>query len=212
MKKIAIIGATGHVGQAITQAALQRGATVTVMVRNATKAQQLFGATVTILEKDALALTQADLAGFDVVIDAFASLTPYLHLDLAARLISFFRENQQTRLFFVIGSATLQQANGETLLSTMLARHAGEPWLAGMLQQGHEFDLLKWVDNVNWTAITPSTEFTAGAKTDYKLGGDTVSTSAAGKAEVSYANFAAALLDELDQAQYIKQRFSVVDA
>lgn len=99
--KIGIIGATGHVGQAIMKEAINRGDQVTAIVRNAQKAKTLFDDQATILEKDAMALTHNDLSDLDVVVDAFASSTPYEHVDLATRLISFFREDKTTQLFFL---------------------------------------------------------------------------------------------------------------
>ncbi|MFD1393239.1 NAD(P)-dependent oxidoreductase [Lacticaseibacillus jixianensis] len=212
MTKIGIIGATGHVGQAIMKEALDRGAQVTAIVRSADKAKALFGEQAAILTKDAMALTRADLAGFDVIVDAFASVKPYEHVDLATRLISLFREDQTTQLFFVIGASTLIKPDGSTLLADTMKRFAGEPWLAGMIEQNREFKFLQLVDDVNWTAITPSTDFTDGPKTAYRVGGSRIINSAAGKNEVSVANFAAALLDESEQPKHVRTQFSVVDA
>ncbi|MFC6254139.1 NAD(P)-dependent oxidoreductase [Secundilactobacillus hailunensis] len=210
--KIGIIGATGNVGQVVTREALNRGHEVSAIVRNAEKAKNLLGDDVTIVEKDAMALTRDDLTDYDVVVDAFASTKPYLHVDLAARLVSFFRDDDQTRLAFIIGASILHNETGETLLADTLKQYAGEPWLDGMIQQDHEYDFIQWVDNVDWTVITPSTEFADGPKTAYKLGGDQVITSAAGKAEVSFANFAAALIDEIETPKHTRQQFAVVDA
>lgn len=210
--KIGIIGATGNVGQVVTREALNRGHEVTAIVRDAKKAKTLLGDNVAIVEKDAMALSHQDLAGYDVVVDAFASAKPYLHLDLAARLVSFFREDDRTRLAFIVGASILHNESGETLLADTLKQYAGQPWLEGMIQQDHEYDFIKWVEDVNWTVITPSTEFVDGPKTTYKLGSDQVITSAEGKAEVSFANFAAALVDEIETPKHIREQFAVVDA
>ncbi|WP_203624362.1 MULTISPECIES: NAD(P)-dependent oxidoreductase [unclassified Lacticaseibacillus] len=212
MTKIGIIGATGHVGQAIMKEALDRGLQATAIVRSAEKAKKLFGDQAAILAKDAMALTQADLSDFDIIVDAFASAKPYEHVDLATRLISFFREDQATHLFFVIGASTLLKPDGSTLLTDTMKRFAGEPWLAGMIEQNREFEFLQLVDDVNWTAITPSTDFTDGPKTTYRVGGSHIINSAAGENEVSVANFAAALLDESAQPKHTRTQFSVVDA
>ncbi|WP_155287585.1 NAD(P)H-binding protein [Lacticaseibacillus zhaodongensis] len=210
--KIGIIGATGHVGQAITTEALDRGHEVTAIVRNAGKATDMFGEQTKILAKDALALTKDDLTGLDVIIDAFASQAPYEQLDLATHLVSLYRADQTTKLMFVIGSSTLQKADGTTLLSDTLKRFAAEPWIASPIQQDHELHFLQWVDNVDWTAVTPSTDFVDGPKTSYKIGGDQVMTNAAGKAVVTIANYAAAMLAEVEQPAHSQQRFTVVDA
>lgn len=210
--KIGIIGATGHIGQGIANEALNRGHEVTAIVRNAAKAKDIFGDKVTVLAKDALTLTKDDLAGLDVVVNAFSTRTPYLHLDLAAHLLGLLRENKSTRVLFVIGSSTLQKADGTTLLADTLKQYAGEPWIDAPIQQDHEFNFIKWVNNVDWSIITPSIDFTDGPKTSYKLGTDQVIASAAGKQVVSVANFAAAALDEIENPKHNQQRFDVADA
>jgi len=210
--KIGIIGATGHVGQVVTQEALNRGHEVTALVHNAARAQEMFGDKVNVVAKDALALTAGDLASLDVVVDAFASPKVYQHLDLAAHLVSLFRGDDKKRLVFVIGSSTLHNDKGEVLLDETLKRFAGEPWIAAPIQQGHEFQFLQWADDVNWTVISPSTDFVDGPKTDYKTGNNTVITSADGKTEVNMGNFAAAMLDEIEQPKHNHEQFDVVNA
>ncbi|VEB23981.1 NAD(P)H-binding protein [Avibacterium volantium] len=69
--KVAVIGANGKAGRLIVAEAVARGLEVTAVVRgeNHSTAQQ-------VLKKDLFDLTKADLAGFNVVIDAFAAWTP----------------------------------------------------------------------------------------------------------------------------------------
>lgn len=212
MTKIAIIGATGHVGQAIAKEAISREEQVTAIVRNAEKAKGLFADKVTIVAKDAMALSREDLSDFDVIVDAFASAKPYEHVDLATKLISYFREDKTTQLIFIIGASTLIKDDGQTMLADTMKRFAGAPWLNGMIEQNHEFKFLQLVDDVNWTAITPSTDFTDEPKTAYKLGGSQVIKSTAGKTEVSVATFASALLDESEHPTHTRKQFAVVDA
>ncbi|MTV81388.1 NAD(P)-dependent oxidoreductase [Secundilactobacillus folii] len=210
--KIAIIGATGQVGQGATREAVSRGHEVSAIVRHGQKAKELFGDTVSVVERDAMSLTRADLAKYDVIVDAFASDKAYQHLDLATHLVDFFREDDSTRLVFVIGASILKTDNGETMLAATLAQYANEPWIAAPIQQDHEYQYLQWIENVNWTIITPSTDFAEGAKGAYKVGGDHVITSAAGKTEVTFDTFAAAMIDEIEQPKHVRQQFSVVNA
>ena len=69
--KIAVVAANGKAGRAIVKEAVNRGLDVTAVVReaNRTDAQH-------IIERDLFDLTAADLAGFDVVIDAFGAWMP----------------------------------------------------------------------------------------------------------------------------------------
>lgn len=68
--KIAVVCANGKAGQLITKEALERGLDVTAIVReeNRSAAKQ-------VILKDILDLQAADLAGFDVVVDAFGAWT-----------------------------------------------------------------------------------------------------------------------------------------
>lgn len=209
--RIGIIGATGHVGSAVFKEAQSHGHEVTALVRDGSKAKKLFGEGTPVIEKDALSLEAADLNQFDVVVDAFASQKPYQHLDLATKLISLFRNDDQTRLMFIVGSSSLKKADGTRMLDDVLKMFANEPWIATPIQQVHEVDYLQWVDNVNWSALSPQVNFVPGEKTQYRIGTDEVMENKAGKQEVSFGNFAGALVDELENPQHYQQRFTVVD-
>jgi hypothetical protein len=52
MKKIAVIGSTGMLGQPVTKAFIDAGFEVSLFVRNADKAKEIFGSTVRIVEGD----------------------------------------------------------------------------------------------------------------------------------------------------------------
>ncbi|WP_125982704.1 NAD(P)-dependent oxidoreductase [Loigolactobacillus iwatensis] len=209
--QIGIIGATGNAGSAIFKTAEKKGHTVTAIVRNKAKAQKMFGADAKILEKDALALTYNDLHNFDYVIDAFASPKSYQHLDLATQLITEFREDTHTTLLFILGSSSLRDEEGNLLLDSVLKRAAGQPWIGTPIQQTHEYNYLKWVDNVKWTAVSPQIEFVVGPATSYRLGTDNAMTDSNGKATVSTGNFAAAIVAEIEEPTHLHQRFTVVN-
>ena len=70
--KIAVIAANGKAGQLITKEAVGRGHDVTAVVRGENRS----AAGKALEGKDILSLEKADLADFDVVIDAFGAWTP----------------------------------------------------------------------------------------------------------------------------------------
>lgn len=114
-KTIGVIGATGTAGKAITKEAVQKGFEVTAIVRNEEKAQKIFGKTVSYLNKDAFALQKTDLEKFDTIVDAFSPSDlkiAYLHIDLATKLVAFFRETTHPRLFFILGAGSLKNGKG----------------------------------------------------------------------------------------------------
>ena len=123
-----------------------------------------------LLVKDAFALTKADLTAFDVVIDAFAvpmgSTQQYLHLDLLTKLVHELRETK-TRLFVIIGAASLKMPDGHLLLEQLQAMPNNEQWIGVPLNQAHEYEFLQMTDNVDWVAISPASNFGPGTTTGY---------------------------------------------
>lgn len=73
MKKVAIVCAAGKEGRLLVAEALSRGYEVTGFVR---KAEDEIPAGAKKVVKDLFDLTREDLAGFDVLIDAFGAWTP----------------------------------------------------------------------------------------------------------------------------------------
>ncbi|WP_125706300.1 NAD(P)-dependent oxidoreductase [Lacticaseibacillus daqingensis] len=197
--KIAIIGATGTAGRAITQEALNRGHQVTGVVRHPEVATDLFDRPVTMHRQDAFTLTRAQLRDFDVVIDAFrpANDQAYLHLDLAAHLIHELRETETPRLVFITGAASLAHPAGGLLYDRLVQLPNHEEWIATPQNQALELDFLRHVTNVNWLAFSPSATFQAGPATDYVRGTDTLLQDSGRQSVLSSGNLALALLDEL---------------
>src|SRR5574337_1018269 len=69
--KIAVIAANGKTGSLITQEAVDKGMSVTAVVRNENKTLAQ-----AVLKKDIFELTASDLAGFDAVVDAVGFWSP----------------------------------------------------------------------------------------------------------------------------------------
>lgn len=209
--KIAIIGATGHIGQTVFKAAQSQGIQVTAIVRHAQAAKQKLGASTPVIEKDIMNLTQEELAPFDAIIDLSAPNPAYLNVDSATKLVAMFRENKQTRLIFLVGSSSLIDATSESQLAHTLEKYAGEPWLDAPLEAMHKLQFLQMVDNVDWTVITPQDNITDGPATSYRLGQNQIMTAKNGQPEVSTGNLAAALIAELQTPTHIRQQFTVVN-
>lgn len=74
-----------------------------------------------------------------------------------------------------------------------------------------KLDQLKATNDVTWTYISPSAMFLPdGAKTgEYVIGKDHLLVNAAGSSEISYADFATALVDEAEAGKHINERFTV---
>ena len=68
--------------------------------------------------------------------------------------------------------------------------------------------------DVKWTYISPAADFQAeGEKTGkYILGGEELTVNSRGESIISYADYAAAMIDEAVKGNHIQQRISVVRA
>ena len=65
---------------------------------------------------------------------------------------------------------------------------------------------------VRWTYVNPTGDFQANGERigAYQLGGEELLLNAAGESAVSYADYAIAMVDELESGDHVHQRISVV--
>ncbi|GKS81081.1 NADH-flavin reductase [Ligilactobacillus pabuli] len=215
MTKVGIIGATGMAGSATFKAAKQAGLDVTAVVRNAAKAKELLGADIQILEKDAFALTTEDLAGFDVIVDAFstAPAQAYLHVDLTAHLISLFRETKQPRLIFILGAGSLHTgADNHLVVEDIKKMPEAAAWVNTPVNQLAELHFLQDVTNVNWVGVSPASSFVAGPAADKILyGTEDLLVNAAGESETTGDTMAQAIVKEIQEPTHKQERFTVAN-
>lgn len=71
---------------------------------------------------------------------------------------------------------------------------------------------LRKFDDVNWTYVSPAGDFQAdGERTGkYILGGEELVLNSKGESVISYADYAIAMVDEIESGKHIKERISVV--
>ncbi len=209
--KIAIIGATGMAGTALYKESVSRGHEVTAIVRHKDKAVSLLGNGVKVIEKDVFDLTKSDFEGFDVIVNAFATVPAkaYLHLDLAAKLAGFFRETKRPRLFFILGAASLLDENDKLFLDTLKTVPDVASWISIPVEANKTLNFLRSIENVNWVGVSPSAEFVAGEATVPVLGKDHLLTSSRGESVVTSGTMAVAILNEIENPQFICTRFTV---
>jgi len=208
--KIGIIGATGKAGQLILEEALRRGHDVTAIIRNAEK---ITDAQVAVLEKDAFDLQAADVAGFDVVVNAFGALAgeETLHVELGRKLIDVVKEAPNTRLIVVGGAGSLF-VDPEQTIRLIDTPEFPEAYYATASNQGENLKDLQQSEGLDWTFISPAAFFDpAGKRTgSYQLGKDQLILNAKGDSYISYADYAIALVDEIENPKHRKARFTVV--
>lgn len=211
-----LIGATGFVGSALLAEALQRGHRVTALVRDPAKLSARDG--LTVLQGDATdAATVARAAeGQHAVLNAFNPgwNAPDLYEQFlrGSRAIVAGARQAGVRLLVVGGAGSLYVAPGVQLVDTDgFAQHVPPNVVPGAKAAR---DLLTELQadagTLDWTLLSPPPMLAPGARTGrYQRGGDQVPMVDGAPAGISTADLAAALLDEAEQPQTRRARFTV---
>lgn len=206
--KIAVICANGKAGKKIVKEAVERGLDVTAVVReeNQTAAEKT-------LQKDLYDLTAEDLKDFDTIVDAFGAWTEDTlegHSTSLKHLCDILA-GTQTRLLVVGGAGSLYVNPEHTACVSDGPDFPDifKPLAAAMAKALGE---LRERKDVRWTYISPAGDFQAeGEKTGaYILGGEELTLNEKGESIISYADYAAAMVDEITKGSHIQERISVV--
>ena len=206
--KIGIIGANGKSGSLIVKEALAKGIDVTAIVRDANKVSGL-----PVIEKDIMSLTYEDLKGFDVVIDAFAAWTPetlMLHQTTLMHLADIL-SGSNIRLLVVGGAGSLY-VNPEHTIQVKDTEGFPDAFKPLATNMSLGLDALRKRVDVRWTYLSPAADFVAdGERTGkYILGEEELIVNSSGVSQISYADYAIAMIDEVINANHINKRFTVV--
>ena len=211
MKKIAVAAADGRVARKVITEAVNRGFDVTAFGRkdeNITDAQHYF-------KKDIFDLTKEDLEGFDSVVDAFGAWTEETlpqHSTTLAHLCDVL-SGTDTRLLIVGGAGSLfvNPEHTATVSEGPDFPDAFKPLASAMAAALVE---LRKRNDVKWTYISPAGDFQADGERSgkYILGGEELTLNAKGESIISYADYAIAMVDEIESGNHIQERISVVRA
>ena len=206
--KIAVLAANGKLGSLIVREAVERGNDVTAIAReeNKTVAKKF-------LKRDILDLTENDLKDYDVVITAFGAWTEEtlpLHKTTVEHLSNILA-NKNTRLLVVGGAGSLYT---DESFKTQLFTTPNFPvdYFPIASNQAKGLDILRSRKDVKWTYVSPAAEFEFDweRKGEYQLAGEVFTVNAQGKSEISYADYAIAMIDEAEKGKHINQRISVL--
>lgn len=207
-KKIAVVAANGKAGKLIAQEAVNRGMDVTAFVRSENKSAAQHA-----VIKDIMDITADDLADFDAVVDAFGAWTPETlpqHSTTLAHLCDAVA-NTNVRLLVVGGAGSLYM-NPEHTVQLIDTPEFPEAWkpLAGA--QVQELVELRERNDVKWTFVSPAADFQAeGARTgEYILAGEEFTVNERGESAISYADYAVAMVDEIESGNHVQERMSVL--
>ncbi len=202
MSKIAIIGATGRAGSRVLEEALRRGHSVVAIARNTDKLAARAGVTLKQVDAlDAEALQHA-VSGSDVVVSAahFATLP-------ASAVIGPVKTAGVTRLLVVGGAGSLLLPDGSRVIDSP----GFPPEYKAEASAGAAFlDALREEKALDWTFLSPSAEFVETERTGtFRVGQDALLVSHEGRSWISFADYAIALIDEVESPKHARQRFTV---
>ncbi|MGE7992370.1 NAD(P)-dependent oxidoreductase [Pseudomonas sp. NPDC089554] len=202
MSKIAIIGATGRAGSQLLEEALRRGHEVLAIARNPSALQGRAGVTVKALDVNDGAALQAALSSVDAVLSAaqFATLEP-------EAIIAPAKHAGVGRLLVVGGAGSLLLPSGQRVIDSP---DFPEEYKAEANGGVRFLEALRQETGLDWSFLSPSAEFFEGERTgQYRLGKDHLLIAEDGNSSISFADFAIAMLDELEQPAHSRQRFTV---
>lgn len=211
--KVAVIGATGFVGQNLTAELANRGHEVIAIARNVDTVAKNDKVVAKTADVSNIAALAEALKGADVVVSAFNAgwTNPNLYAD------------------FIKGSEAIQQAVKEAGVARLIViGGAGSLFIEGQqLVDGPDFpadykagataarDYLNIIKNekeLNWSFFSPAIEMHPGIDTgrtgNYRLGTESPVFNADGRSMLSVQDLAVAIADEVENNAHPQQRFT----
>ena len=206
--KVAVIAANGKAAGKIITEAMNRGFEVTAFGRkeNNTDAKNY-------VKKDLFDITTEDLKGFDAVVDAFGAWTEDTLSQHSTSLkhLCDILSGTDIRLLVVGGAGSLyvNPEHSAQVSDSPDFPDAFKPLAKAMAKALTE---LRDRNDVKWTYISPAGDFQADGERSgkYILGGEELVLNSKGESIISYADYAIAMVDEIEKGNHIRQRISVV--
>lgn len=213
--KIALIGATGFVGNGILNELLQRGHQVTAITRHAakvTESENLKSVSANVLDEEEMLNA---LKGNDAVISAYNAgwTNPNLYNEFIAgakAIQNAVKKSGIKRLIVVGGAGSLFIAPGQQIVDT---DSFPKEWKPGALAARDYLNILKEENELDWTFVSPAIEMhqgTSGTRLGtYRTGLDSPVFDKDMRSIISVEDLSLAIADELEKPQHIRKRFTV---
>ncbi len=203
---VALIGASGFIGSAILNELLNRGHKVTAIVRNPEK----------IKSRENLLVKKGDVTdskqvaglikGSDAVISAYNPVDD-MKATAAHAIVAGLKEAGIKRILIVGGAGSLYVAPGVQLVDTPEFPAA---WKVGASATREVYNYIRTVNDLDWTYFSPAMMIETGTRTGkFHLGKDEPIKDAKGESRISTQDYAAAMVDELEKGQHLKERMTI---
>ena len=133
-----------------------------------------------------------------------------MHVTTSQRLCDLL-SGTDTRLLIVGGAGSLY-VNPEHTAVVADGPDFPEEFKPLANAQAQELAALRQRNDVKWTFISPAGDFQADGERSgkYILAGEELTLNAKGESIISYADYAIAMVDEIEKGAHIQQRISVV--
>lgn len=209
--KLALFGATGHIGRAILDEALARGHEVTAIVRDPAR----LDATHPRLRVATGDAGQPDtwlgaVRGSEAAIASLSARRDGDNGTLAAHartLLDHLPEAGVKRLLWVGGAGSLETAPGIRVIDAPDFPDAWKPEAEG---QAKALEMFRASTDVDWTYVSPAALIEDGGRSGhYRVGGDQLLVDADGRSRITVADYAAALLDRAERDDAPRRRITV---
>lgn len=214
MKKIVLIGASGFVGSALLNEALNRGIEVTAVVRNPERVK-ISNSNLKIVKADVSSTDEiVNIAkGSDAVISAYSPgrSNPNIYEETLKNypvILEGVKKAGVKRLLIVGGAGTLFVTPGLRLVDT----GAIPAEMIGLVKSLGEFYLNTLMDEkaIDWVFFSPAATIEQGERTgNYRLGKDDLIVDDKGESKISVQDYAKAMIDELEQPKHHNERFTI---
>lgn len=199
--KVAVLGASGRAGSETTKELAARGHQVRAIARHVEAIPAGAGV-------EAVAGDVSDAATFPDLVRGSDAVISALHFDVlsAEAMLAGLKAAGVPRLLVTGGAASLTTASGERLFNSPDFPAEWKPMAAG----GIAFlDALRGEQEIDWTFFSPAAFIFEGPRTGrYRIGGDELVVDPAGESRISFADYAIAMVDELERHAHSRARFT----
>lgn len=212
--KVAVIGATGFVGQNLVEEFRNRGhQVVAISKKEASVAKKKNVTTINVDVNDPVALTSV-LKGSDVVISAFNAgwTNPNLYNDflIGSKNIQQAVKKADVKRFIIIGGAgSLFIAPNTQVVDTP---NFPKEYHAGATAARDYLNSIKEEKELDWTFFSPALEMhpgiTTGRTGSYRLGLENPVFNTEGRSSLSVQDLAVVIADEIENPKHSQVRFT----
>ena len=198
--QVAVLGAGGKAGKELVQELRRRGHGVIAVGRNAGNLPSGEGIEARVADVSDAAAMAGAVTGADAVISALQFDIP------ASTFVAALKQAGVERLIVTGGAASLDNGEGVMIYDTPTF----PDFLKPIVKPAIDFLAdLRAEQELNWSFFSPAMMFVEGERIGtFRTGTDTMLFNEAGESKITYADGAIAMVDELEQENHPRARWT----